>query len=1137
MINVFDRFDPIQGIPRIKGGAGTVMQVKPKGEMGPLLALKAIPLSGDIFENSFAREASALLRLRHDNLQRLWEKSFVGDFEGQKCGVLVSIWQPRTLQEAFENSEYGSWARLLDQVALPLATALAYCHERDFAHRDVKPSNILLSVENKIVLSDFGIAKPLNPSDASKTVGIWRSGPFTPDFIGSPKNLDVYSFGMTLISGLLGRSTFTRSEAMRLLSNRILPLAPGKQLPTWAVDLLSKCIAENSEDRFDSMSEVEIELRKNREQWVRDSKTRPINLRIAAPLMKQLRADTLKTRNANRFLKEEFENGAISLATETDALGEDLRDAFWLLTSQLKIRVKLSNAGVLEATHLKHLSPEKLDRERQEGFALDEFSLHWLINEPTPQESSSRGAKIAIQSFLDWVDKGKPSQGQPDLAPNLSELIGKWDKILQATESALGGNGAPLQFERLQVRGKDAYLTLTDPPDFDLVGSTWAFSSSNRSVSGEVVVHEGDEVIMRLEHEPNSKISSNGVISPSLNGGSRSALNRKKDALDALGRSGALRPDLGDLLANPASCRTSVPVEIQSWNPTIKLDQSKKHAVQTVLGSNDFTLVQGPPGTGKTQFIAEVVWQLLKENPLARILLVSQTHVALDNALERISQSGIQDVVRIGRVDHPAIAESAKQFLVSSQLDKWATELAARSESFAVAKAQEVGLSKTQALAVNRLSALRSQITLKREKSHELLSLETADQSPKTNQDDTLREVEDLKLFLVRNQLEIERLSAEVIGFLSGDLTVPAVIESELVVDNIISAVAGGGESLASIVNLVNTQNDWIQRLRVSNDMESYFLQSKRVVAGTCIGFLAEKPVKDIDFDFCILDEASKATSLEALVPFVKASRWLLVGDTQQLQARYLEIEREPELLDEFGIETGDLSENLFGRLERDLPHTNKTMLSTQYRMVDEIGNLVSEIFYGGQLSSDGPSRDEFLSKFYKPVRWVSTSNFADNTRSEKRDETSYFNALEARQLVAEIHALDNKIHHFGNGALHFEALVIAPYNSQLKAIKNELAKRPPRYLSVKLNSVDAVQGKESDIVFFSTVRSNSRSQTGFLSAIEYQRINVALSRARQLLVIVGDSNFWLNTDTKLGEVVDLVMNSEHLEIEVLDAE
>jgi serine/threonine protein kinase len=1137
MNDVFERFEQVPGTGIIKGGAGSVFQVTPKGRPGPLLALKIIPLTGDIFENSFAREGTALLRLRHENVQKLTEKPFIASLNGEKCGVLVSLWQPRTLQVAIDAREFGSWARLLDKIALPLAKSLSYCHERDVAHRDVKPSNVLLAEDDGVILSDFGIAKPLSPADNSKTVGLWRSGPYTPDFIGSPKNLDVYSFGMTLVAGLLGKCSFSRTEAKNLLTNRTLPLVPGKQLPVWAAEVLSRCIADLPEDRFQSMTEVEIELTKNREDWVRESRTRPISLRIDPSVTKNLRAETLRNRNANRFLREEFENGGICLAPEGDEYGEALRDTFWLITSQLKIRVKKTNVNLLEATHLKHLSPEKLDRERSQAFNLDSLCLTWIVNAPHAEDAPSRGTDLALQNFLDWIDKGMPKQGQIELETNLVDLISKWERILQATEKALTGKGAPLEYDGLQIRGKDARLSLISPPEYDLVGSSWAFVSSNRKLSGEVVLHESDALIIRLEHEPSSKISTKGHISPSLDGGSRSALNRKKDGLDALTRSAALRPDLGELLARPAISKASAAVDIASWNPHIELDDSKKRAVQIVLGSNDFTLVQGPPGTGKTQFIAEVVWQLLQENPLARILLVSQTHVALDNALERIHQSGIQDLVRIGRADHPAIATSSKQFLVSAQLEKWASELAARSEGFAVAKAQEIGLTKTQALAVNRLSALRSKIILKREKTVELLGLQASEELGGPSEMGADREIDDLVLFLERTRKEIETLSLEVSALLSGDLTLPASIESERIVDNIISAIAGEGNQLDYVVNLVNTQNDWIQRLRVSDDMQSYFLKSKRIIAGTCIGFLSEKPVKDLDFDFCILDEASKATSLDALVPFVKASRWLLVGDTQQLQARYTEIERESELIKEFGIEEEDLQENLFGRLERELPDSNKTMLSTQYRMVDEIGRLVSEIFYDSQLESNGPPRNEFLAKFYKPVRWASTSNFDSNSRLEKRDGTSYFNDLEAKQMVSEIQALDNKIHHFGAGKVSFDALVVAPYNSQLKLIKNELSKRMPKYLNLEFNSVDAVQGKERDIVFFSTVRSNNNGQTGFLSATEYQRVNVALSRARQLLVIVGDANFWLNSDTRLGEVVDYIAAASNLEIEAIDAE
>ena len=100
------------------------------------------------------------------------------------------------------------------------------------------------------------------------------------------------------------------------------------------------------------------------------------------------------------------------------------------------------------------------------------------------------------------------------------------------------------------------------------------------------------------------------------------------------------------------------------------------------------------------------------------------------------------------------------------------------------------------------------------------------------------------------------------------------------------------------------------------------------------------------------------------------------------------------------------------------------------------------------------------------------------------------------------------------------KVLVISPYSAQITQAKTILSANTSYPFSVEFNSVDAVQGREADIVFFSCVRSNDRQEVGFLGPKNWRRINVALSRARFKLHIVGDANFWSNSRTDLKDVL-----------------
>src|SRR5207244_2330250 len=130
---------------------------------------------------------------------------------------------------------------------------------------------------------------------------------------------------------------------------------------------------------------------------------------------------------------------------------------------------------------------------------------------------------------------------------------------------------------------------------------------------------------------------------------SKSKLRREQAALGRITGRTASRPEVKDLLLDPRLCAGPTPTAVdQFFHPD--LDETKKSAILSALGSKDFLLVQGPPGTGKTTFISELVAQSLAANPDCRILLASQTHIALDNALARVRQlCPSSALLRLGR--------------------------------------------------------------------------------------------------------------------------------------------------------------------------------------------------------------------------------------------------------------------------------------------------------------------------------------------------------------------------------------------------------------------------------------------------------------------------------------------------------
>lgn len=147
------------------------------------------------------------------------------------------------------------------------------------------------------------------------------------------------------------------------------------------------------------------------------------------------------------------------------------------------------------------------------------------------------------------------------------------------------------------------------------------------------------------------------------------------------------------------------------------------------------------------------------------------------------------------------------------------------------------------------------------------------------------------------------------------------------------------------------------------------------------------------------MDEASKATATEVLVPMARSKKWLLVGDPKQLPPFQDEASQNVEFLEEYELATEDVQETLFDCLLRTLPDGCRKLLATQHRMVEPIGKLISTCFYEGQLGSSGPEIDKTLSKILqRPVTWLTTSKLP-NSR-EQNISSSFNNSCEVRVIV-----------------------------------------------------------------------------------------------------------------------------------------
>ena len=267
-----------------------------------------------------------------------------------------------------------------------------------------------------------------------------------------------------------------------------------------------------------------------------------------------------------------------------------------------------------------------------------------------------------------------------------------------------------------------------------------------------------------------------------------------------------------------------------------------------------------------------------------------------------------------------------------------------------------------------------------------------------------------------------------------------------------------------------------------------------RVIACTLVGS-ASRLLEGQRFGTLFIDEAAQALEAACWIPIRKASRVVFAGDHCQLPPTV----KSPEAM------KGGLGVTLMERIVRNKPEV-VTLLKVQYRMNEEIMKFSSDWFYHGQVESAPEVRNRSVLDFDIPMLWIDTADMACH---EEFVGESYgrVNKTEARLTLAALQLYFDKI---GKERILSEKIdvgIISPYRAQVQylrqLLRNEPYFKPYRHL-VSVNTVDGFQGQERDVVLISLVRANDEGQIGFLR--DLRRMNVAITRARMKLVILGDA-------------------------------
>lgn len=294
------------------------------------------------------------------------------------------------------------------------------------------------------------------------------------------------------------------------------------------------------------------------------------------------------------------------------------------------------------------------------------------------------------------------------------------------------------------------------------------------------------------------------------------------------------------------------------------------------------------------------------------------------------------------------------------------------------------------------------------------------------------------------------------------------------------------------------TTQRWRKLLATSDGREAaarWVLGSRHIHAATCIGMARrDYGLNNRQFDIAIIDEAGKAFGAELMIPCAVARRVVLVGDHNQLPPTVTSDALNPKIGYRLPFEEVKalLEHNTFEIVFEQLAPTKKAMLTRQYRMHADIGSVVSQLFYEGKLESYRQGGEWRLTR--KRLTFLDFSSVPAYRHSKAKHSDSQENWVERAALRALLRRLSD-----ANTGEVRNLLVVCPYKAQRLAVLAGLAKSKYSF-AVDAATVDAVQGGEADVVILLMTRSHGSVQ--FL--LDRHRLNVALSRARDAVIILG---------------------------------
>lgn len=1111
----------------------------------------------DLQKQVFNREVESLDKLNHKNIVRILDRGFDESF--QAFFIVLEYIQGKNFKEAFEDIckyEYVQKLELMEQVV----EGIEYLHKKNIVHRDLKPSNLMFDKDGTVKIIDFGISRLQDTFYSDYTL----AGFVTKNY-SSPEQLvgktityqsDIYSLGLIFYE-IFTCTHITSRETMDV-----------SMLPVGMQNILVKMTKDESNLRYGTISELKRDIEKEKSLLVQ---TRYISLGFTHNVTKRLATfgyiEKEETTLALKALEEEYAGKCYMWpAKNKDGLFEGTYELYGQrFISYLKIDQRDDKRFTVIS--IAFVQPDRLITQKEIAYEIPYgvqigggVRIHYKV-----EINAQILSEEVLNHEADYISHRDEDMHQKD-------ITGKWKNILELEKKKINQEKSILTYHNLKINEEDASLEIqinTDKAyELNYTSDDMLQMTTKKKIHHYIDVghmrefSDGRMIIDMTPQVDYSNIASSGEISISMRM-AEIALDRQRKALKSILYKENVNPEISDIIFNPTIATSKNNLMLTETDcKSREIDKSKLISLEKALSANNMFLLQGPPGTGKTTFISELVYQILygndkyRGNPDAKILIASQSHVAVDHSLAKIKKL-IPDIkmIRIGILDK--LSESSREYTLDIFCREWTQKVIENCKEALARYKQEIGIDESlqeKNSIINEIESINQEIS---ELIYELEKVET--ELERVNILDSKWQFVNEKITTMKQMVAIktagvtEEQLSQIIDEFTENLSVLndnlasvidesiALAEQKIELQNryvsineklgvkghevdewkellgissnedyqqvkmcIQNALKENKKKYAKYSKVESLCKEWQKRVTQGDGLLQESIADSTIVGATCLGIASLSSAIEFEFDWVIVDEAGKATPPEILVPICLGRKVVLVGDHKQLPPVVDETLLKLQDKERMNISKEDLELSLFEYLERSLSDDCKNILDEQYRMNPVIGDLISKLFYESKLVSKTSRKEKTIPlKIYesKPLVWLSTAVRPD--RKEEKISDSYRNTCEAKIIFEQLLEIDEEL---GELKLKKETAIIAGYRGQrdrLTRLYESDYKARFHNMSIEINTVDAFQGRETDIVFYSIVRSNDNGKLGFLKDV--RRLNVAFSRARELLVVVGD--------------------------------